>query len=173
LARLRPVVFPDGRADRPAVAVIDPLHLTAILERDLAVVRHDDGVAFVPAARGTVVELRDDPAAVAVEHALFSQRAVAAIGVGDRTPRLLAGAIDDRLAAKGGRAPAGLVGPLTAVGVAGGHPRLVGVIPVPPIRVAELPVRLRVAESPSGVRRCNAVEQCAHCFRIECGVGHV
>jgi hypothetical protein len=89
-------------------------------------------VAFLPATGAGLVELRDDPAAVAIEHALLGERAVGPEGVDVRAPRLFAGAVDNGVAL--GCADAGFVGPLPAVGMAGGHPRLVGVETVAVVR---------------------------------------
>ena len=59
--------------------VEDPLgHISAVLECELVAVGEHDGVALIPVL-GAVgrLELGDDPAAVAIEHALLGERAVA------------------------------------------------------------------------------------------------
>jgi len=72
--RLRPVLRPLGRADQPAIAVVDPLDGAAALEGRGTAVAHDDGVTFFPVA-GTVrrAEFGDDAAAVAIEDALLAR----------------------------------------------------------------------------------------------------
>ena len=66
----------------------------------LAIGEHD-GVALIPVS-GVVgrLELGDDPAAVAIEHALLGERAVGAVAVDVGTPAFLLAVVDDCLAAR-------------------------------------------------------------------------
>src|SRR6476659_1727044 len=86
--RSRTVLRPFRGADQAAFAVEDPLHIAAVLECELAAVREHDGVALIPVL-GAIgrLEFGDDPAAVAIEHALLGERAVAPVAVDVGAPR--------------------------------------------------------------------------------------
>ena len=83
---------------------------------------------FGPAGR---LEFGDDPAAVAIEHALLGERAVGAVAVDVGAPAFLLAVVDDRLAARDrGSAAARRFRPLSAVAVPRRHARLVRVVSV-------------------------------------------
>ncbi len=88
-------------------------------------------MALVPVS-GVVgrLELGDDPAAVAIEHALLGARAVGAVAVDIGAPAFLLAVVDDGLAARDRGSAAARFRPLSAGAVPRRNPRLVGIVSV-------------------------------------------